>query len=80
MRRWCTGDKATEAQMLQNLQKASEIVAGTVFKPESRAKFLSIYPTLKQCGLWPPQSTKKAFEQVYSGLHTAKFKGHWLII
>lgn len=37
--------------MLQNLQKASEIVAGTVFKPESRAKFLSIYPVLKQCGL-----------------------------
>ena len=27
----------------------------------------------------PPQSTKKAFEQVYSGLYTAKFKGHWLI-
>lgn len=72
--RWYT-DKAAEVQMLQNLQKASKIVAVTVFKPGNRSKFLSVYLMLNQSDLWPPppQSTKKVFEQVYSGLYTAKF-------
>ena len=37
--------------MLQDLQKASKIVAVTVFKPGNRAKFLSVYLMLNQSGL-----------------------------
>lgn len=51
--RWYT-DKAAEVQMLQDLQKASKIVAVTVFKPGNRAKFLSVYLMLNQSGLWSP--------------------------
>ena len=54
--RWYT-DKAAEVQMLQNLQKASKIVAVTVFKPGNRSKFLSVYLMLNQSDLWPPPPT-----------------------
>lgn len=83
MRTRGTRDKVTETQMLQNLQKASKIVAGSDFetrKTDSRALLLPIPPMLLQSGLGPQQPTKQAFQKVYSALHIAKPKGHHMLI